>query len=585
MGRINALSIDPISLKVVWDRLVSISQDAAATMVRTTFSPVVRESYDYCCSLIDVHGRQLAEPPDTVPSFTGTLPFTVRHFLRKFPVQDMRPGDSFITNDPWLGTGQLNDFNVATPVFDRNKRPIAIAASTAHMSDIGGTINRGVARSVHEEGLRIPMTYLVKEGVLNQEMLNILRANVRMPDECVGDLTGMLAANRTMADRLVELMDDTQIVDFPAWADEIQQRSEEAMRAAIGELPAGEYSGTAEFDGAGYPGVIKVKITIDNREVSLDFTGTSLQNDYTSMNVALNYTYSFCVYVMKLLIHPRLPSNDGCLRPLKIYAPPGSVLNMQYPTAGYSRSFVGHMIHGAIFDALQSVIPERIWAESGSSPQGTQALTGLRPNGLPFVHLFFQASGGTGAMPAKDGESTTFPSNARSTSVESTEALVPVIFERKEVICDSAGPGEFRGGLAGHWTIRNIGTQPITFSGQVGRLKHPARGLLGGLNGRPNHLFFNGRPEPRGWGRWELQPGDTFTRESAGGGGLHPPFRRDPQRVLDDVLEGYVSKREARRTYGVIITDGRVSGLTAARKAAGNKAVAVEKVRKPATAS
>jgi N-methylhydantoinase B len=566
--------MDPITLKVVWDRLVSITQDAAATMVRTTFSPVVRESNDYCCSLIDVNGRQLAEPPDTVPSFTGTLPFTVRHFLRKFPVHDMRPGDSFITNDPWLGTGQLNDFNVATPVFDRSGKPIALAASTAHMSDIGGTINRGIARSVHEEGLRIPMSYLVREGQLNQELLNILRANVRMPDECVGDLTGMLAANRTMADRLVELMDDTQIRDFPVWAEEIQQRSEEAMRASIGELPEGEFSGSADFDGAGYPGVIKVKIGIGRREISLDFTGTSAQNDYTSMNVVLNYTYSFCVYLLKLLVNSRIPSNDGCLRPFKIYAPPGSVLNMQYPTAGYSRSFVGHMIHGAMFDALQSAIPERIWAESGSSPQGTQSLSGLRPNGLPFVHLFFQASGGTGAMPSKDGESCTFPTNSRSTSVESTEALVPVIFERKEVIPDSAGPGQFRGGLAGHWTIKNIGSQSITFSGQAGRLRHPARGLLGGLDGQPNHLYFKGKPEPRGWGRWELQPGDTFTRESAGGGGLHSPLLRDPQRVLDDVLEGYVSKKEARQTYGVIISDDRVRRLTTARTATARAGVA-----------
>lgn len=568
----NRLVMDPVSLKVVWDRLVSITQDAAATMVRTTFSPVVRESNDYCCSLIDVHGRQLAEPPDTVPSFTGTLPFTVRHFIRTFPVEHWRPGDSFITNDPWLGTGQLNDFNVATPVFDRAGKPIAIAASTAHMSDIGGTINRGIARSVHEEGLRVPMSYLVREGELNDELLSILRANVRMPDECVGDLTGMLAANRTMAERMVELLDDTQITDFPTWAEEIEKRSEEAMRTSIGELPEGEFTGSADFDGAGYPGFIKVKIEIGQRQITLDFTGTSAQNEYTSMNVAFNYTYSFCVYQLKLLVNSRIPSNDGCLRPFKIYAPPGSVLNMQYPTAGYSRSFVGHMIHGAMFDALKSAIPERIWGESGSSPQGTQSLSGLRPNGLPFVHLFFQASGGTGAMPRKDGEPCTFPTNSRSTSVESTEALVPIIFERKEVIPDSAGPGKFRGGLAGRWRIKNIGKQPITFSGQAGRLKHPARGYLGGLNGEPNHLFFNDNPEPRGWGRWELQPGDSFTRESAGGGGLHSPLLRDPEQVLEDVLEGYVSAHEAERRYGVIIVNGQIRGSTAARKALAQQA-------------
>jgi len=174
---------DPITLKIAWDRMIAICHDAAATMVRTTFSPVVREGNDYCCSLIDPRGRQLAEPLHTLPSFTGTLPFTVRHFLKRFPLDELRPGDSILTNDPWLGTGQLNDFNVTTPVFDRSGAVIAMASSTAHITDIGGSASVfGTARDVHEEGLRVPITRVVRAGELNEELIDLIRANVRMPD-------------------------------------------------------------------------------------------------------------------------------------------------------------------------------------------------------------------------------------------------------------------------------------------------------------------------------------------------------------------------------------------------------------------
>lgn len=559
--------MDPITLKIIWDRLIAITQDAAATMVRTTFSPVVREGQDFCCSLIDINGRQLVEPPNTVPSFAGTLPFTVRHFLRRFPLEELESGDSIVTNDPWLGTGHLNDFNIATPVFDEENRIIAIASSTAHITDVGGTIDFGVTRDVHEEGLRVPITKIVGGGRINEELFEIIANNVRMPDECLGDISGILAANKTMADQLLALIREFKVIDFSEVSSEIQRRSEEAMRQAIDELPTGQYRGSVSIELVGSPITILANITIKDRQVHVDFSGSSPQNSWTSLNVAMNYTYALTVYSLKLMIHPRLPTNDGCLKPFSVFAPAGSILNAPWPAAVFARNYVGHMISAALSSALERAIPDRIWAHSGSAPSGDEYLMGRTASGRPFVYAFTSASGGTGAMPQKDGETCPFPVNGRSTSIETMEQRVPILFERKEIIMDSGGPGKYRGGLGVKWEFRNSGALPVIYSAIVGRLKHPALGLLGGKSGRASHILFNGVRQERGWGRWEVNPNDTFGVELAGGGGLYSPYLRDPACVVSDVSEGFVSHDVAKEVYGVIVgSDGAVMGITDQRK-------------------
>ena len=556
---------DPITLKILWDRLVAICEDAGATMVRTTFSPIVREGNDYSCSLIDTSGLQVAEPPFTLPSFTGTLPFTVRHMLDRYPLEHLKEGDSIVTNDSWMGTGHLNDFNIGTPVFDKRGSVVAIASSTAHMTDVGGSINFGATRDVHEEGIRIPVMKIVRAGVLNDELIDLLLYNVRVPELVRGDLTGMLAANQTMSTRLLALLDETGIDDLDTVFTSVQDLAEQAMREAIAEIPEGVYEAGVTFDGPGFPVTIQVKITIANGEIEVDYSGSSLQHDTTSINVVFNYTYSFTVYILKLLIHPRLPNNDGCLRPFKIHAPEGSIMNARYPAAGFSRNFVGHMIHAAIFSALENVLPQRIWGHSGSAPAGLESLSGLKDNGEPFVNLFF-AFGGSGACPTKDGEVCCFPSNGAGIAVESTEQLAPVLFERKAILQDTAGPGKYRGGIGTDFVIRNIGERPILYSGQVGRLNYPAKGLLGGGDGSLNVLYLNDQLETRGWGRYELAPGDTFRKVNPGGGGLYSPLSRSPESVLEDVLEGFVSEAAAESIYGVKIREGQIKRLLPSRQ-------------------
>jgi N-methylhydantoinase B len=563
------VNLDAVSLRIVWDRLIAICQDAGATMVRTAFSPVVREGNDYCCSLLDVRGRQLAEPSFTLPSFTGTLPFTVRAFLERYPIDRLRPGDALLTNDPWLGTGQLNDFNVATPIFDRRGRPMAIAACAAHTTDIGGVVSRGTTRDMHEEGVRIPISLLAREGELNRELLEIIESNVRTPDECLGDLLAMLAANRTMGERLTELVEDADIDDVGELADLIFERSETSMRRALTELPVGECQGEAALDGPDGDVHIRVRVEVGERGLEVDYSGSSPQSGACSLNVPMHYTYAFTVYPVKLLVNPRLPTNDGALRPLRVTAPSGSIVNSRYPAAGYSRAYVGHMLHAALFSAFAAIAPDRVWAHSGSAPGGTDVLLGAHADGSPLVHMFFGASGGTGAMPEKDGEVCFFPTNLRGTSIELTESVVPVLFERKELLADTAGPGRFRGGPGVRWTLRNIGSSPLVFSGQLGRLTHPAEGLLGGGRGSLNVLLVNEQPQARAWGRWTLRPGDRVTKVHAGGGGLRSPLLRDPERVAEDVREGLVSEPAAARDYGVIVSAGEPRGLSERRLSAG----------------
>ena len=560
---------DPVALRVTWDRLISICENAAATMVRTTFSPIVREGNDYCCSLLDAQGRQLAEPPHTLPSFTGTLPFTVRHFLRRYPAEQLVPGDSLITNDSWLGTGHLNDFNVATPVFDSRGKVIAFASCTAHMTDIGGSINFGANREILEEGLRVPICKVARAGQLNDDLIELIRYNVRLPDECIGDLLGMLAANRTMGDRLHELIDDQSISDFDLLAKAVLERSEMAMRAAIEELPEGQATGAATFDGVGKPVEVRATVRVAGGVVEVDYAGSSPADTESSLNVATNYTYAYTVYPLKLLVHPRLPSNDGCLRFFRVSAPEGSILNSRWPAAGFARHHVGHMLHAALFSAFAQLIPDRVWGHSGSASSGLESLSGTNSGGQPFVHTFFIGGGGTGAMPAKDGECCYFPSNMRATSVETSEALVPVLFERKELICDSAGPGRHRGGLGVRWTVRNIDSKPMRYSAMTARINHPAEGLLGGLPGRRNRLFIKDEEVDRGWGRWELEPGQTVTKESAGGGGLGSPLSREVGLVIADVRDGLVSEAQAEATYGLKIRDGALVAESPARTEVG----------------
>lgn len=542
---------DPVTLKVVWDRLVSISEEMGATLVRTAFSTVVRESADYACVLLDSRGNSLAQPRPSIPAFIGTMPATVRHFLSRFPPETLQPGDSLITNDPWLGTGHVPDMTIATPVFNRAGRLVAFTGSIAHMPDIGGTINYGATRSVFEEGIRIPMAKLAKAGELNQELMEIICTNVRVPDQVTGDLMSMLSANWVGAARLLELMEDEGIDDLTALAEEIHSRSEAAMREAIRTVPEGTYRGSAEGDALGRSFHFTLAVHVQGGGVHVDAEQVTEQMMDCSFNSAMCYTYAFTVYPLKCLLHPHVPNNEGCFRPFTVTAPPGSILNALPPAPVEKRNRVGHFLHAAIFEALAPVMPERVMAASGSAPTTLENFSWLDEGGRPGA-IIVSLSGGSGACPSKDGEVAMFPSNLTNTPVELLESIAPVMVEAKEMICDSGGPGRYRGGPGQRFRVRNVSGRPVSHSFVVNRLNHPAQGLLGGGAGSPNRVLLNGRPHPQPYGRWILEPDDVVAMEYPGGGGLHPPAERDRAKVLEDLENGLISPESAVRDYGLV---------------------------------
>ncbi|MBI2321942.1 MAG: hydantoinase B/oxoprolinase family protein, partial [Chloroflexi bacterium] len=436
---------DPISLEILWSRLIAIVDEAAATMQRTSFSTLVRESNDYACVLFDADGSSLAQNTASIPSFIGTLPVTVRHCLRRFPPAALRPGDVLVTNDPWLGTGHLNDINIAVPIFHRG-RLIAIAASTAHAPDIGGRLISPDNSDAFEEGLRIPMAKLYDGGRPDETIIDFIRNNVRVPDQVIGDVEAQIAANQLAGARLVELIGEYGMDDVGALARTIQHYSERATRQAIRRLPAGVYEQRLTVDGFDDVLDLCLRLTVDHErgQITCDYDGTSPQQP-RAYNVVPNYTYAYTAFAVKCVVAPEIPNNEGCFRPVVVTAPEGSLLNPRFPAAVGARGSIGHYLPIVVFTALAAAVPDRVRAAAGSPIWGVLA-SGQWDDGRRFAGLFFY-NGGMGGAQGQDGISTiSFPSNVSSTPVEVLEHLFPFFFARQELRADSAGPGQWRGG-------------------------------------------------------------------------------------------------------------------------------------------
>lgn len=544
-----AESWDPVTLRIIWDRLISTTFEVGRTLEKAAFSIVVREGKDYAVIITDSQGNCIAQPWDCTPVFLGTLPLTIRHFLSRYPAESLRPGDSLITNDPWMGTGHLSDISIATPIFDRNGKLFSFVACTAHMTDIGGRMDFGATREIYEEGLLIPISKLENQGAINTDLLAIVERNVRVPKGVIGDIMAMLAANRVAAARLVALVEANEIHDFDALGGEIIGRTEAAMREAISGIPDGVYRSSVSGDGFVGPFTIEVELRVGNGEVIVDFDGTSPETA-SSLNSVLAYTTAFTAFPLKSLLHPRLPNNEGTFRPIHVSAPEGSILNARHPVAVNNRNLVGHFITPAILRALATAVPDRVIAESGSTPAQFETFTGVDAYGERFVQ-FFAHNGGMGASPKHDGELACFPSNMGTTPIEIVETQAPLLVVEKRLLRDSAGPGRFRGGLGQRVTTRNIGQGSVTHDIIPCRLQFPARGVLGGGDAGVYRLHLNGEPHPRPQGRWTLRHGDQVTVDYPGGGGYGPPLERDRCQLLDDVLDGAVSRVAARNDYGL----------------------------------
>ena len=535
--------LDAITLEVLWTRIISVVDEAAKAIVRTSFSTLSNEANDFACILTDARGYALAQNSGSIPSFIGTLPATVRHFLREMGAARMQPRDVLITNDAWMGTGHMSDVSVLKPIFHRD-RLIAFSATTSHMPDIGGRIRAIEAREVFEEGLHIPLAKLVHAGRVDDTLVALIRANVRTPDQTMGDIWAQVSANELMERRVTALMDDYGLPSLAELGDELFARSERAMREAIRTVPSGTYRYGFKTDGTGAPFEFKLALTVAGDEITADYTGTSPQQP-RAINCVMAYTYAMTAYAVRCALLPGLPNNERMYRPVKVQAPVGSLLNPRFPAAVVSRATTGHYVPALVLGALHQVIPERVMAGVGS-PLWAVSQSGTRDDGKPYTTVLF-FNGGMGATPVKDGEHVlSWPSNISSTPVEVAERNSPLFFHYKRMRPGSGGRGRFRGGLGQDILIESRSPRPIIVSFMAERTTFPAPGLAGGGPGGRGDVRVNGR-RVNNRVQHVLEAGDRMLVQTPGGGGYGPPAKRDRALAERDRALGYAAGPTRRR--------------------------------------
>ncbi|MEM7255680.1 MAG: hydantoinase B/oxoprolinase family protein, partial [Pseudomonadota bacterium] len=379
---------DPVSLKILWDRLVAITDEIVLSLVRTSFSINVREGYDLSCILFDARGRTLGQGTYSVPSFTGTAPHTLRAMLAKFPPETLKPGDVVVTNDPWLGTGHLFDINIMRPVF-RGDVIVGYTMSVTHLPDIGGSGMSSNATEVYQEGLRIPVSRLMQEGEPNELLYDIIRTNVRVADEVMGDIQANITCNEVGARALLDFMDEYGVDDLTPLSDAINDHSAQAMAAEIAAIPDGTYANAIDIEGLDGPIHLAATVTVSGDRVSIDFDGTDAPVR-ASINVPFCYTRAQSLYVIKCLTIPSLPNNEGAVRNIEVKAPVDSILNAQPPWPTGGRHSVGHFIVPLLMGALANALPERVQADSAM--MNVFSVKGENRRGEGISSLFFLAT-------------------------------------------------------------------------------------------------------------------------------------------------------------------------------------------------
>lgn len=547
---------DPVTLQILWRRLISIVDEADASVARTAFSSLLRDAHDYTCMFTDRYGREVVQGTFCTPGQAGAMALGVKKIIGHFPIEEYRPGDVIIVNDPWLLAGHLNDICVISPIFYKDQL-IAFTACVFHHSDIGGRVASD-NREVFEEGLFLPPLKLYKEGKLNEEVLEIIRWNVRTPEQVLGDIRSQVAANHVCAIKLTEMLEEEGLDDIDDLATQIIEVTERSMRDAIAKLPEGTYrfEGIIEAPGKHPDLEIGLEVQVQRDEILINFNKVPPQVDWGG-NVVYNFTYAYCFMAIKSALDPDIPVNEGSTRPVKVNVPEGTVLNCTFPVAVAARLQVGHFMTEFVFRALANAIPDRIIAPCGGTPAQANTFYGRRYDGTPWLITVIRG-GGMGASAKQDGHHCAiFPANGANTPVEIFESDTPLIVLERALIQDSGGAGKMRGGLGQTMIVKVPDDEyaprgEVTIAIQGGRYKYPPEGLFGGKAGAKAMFLVNGEPGDPG-GLTFCKPGDVIGFYSAGGGGYGDPLEREPELVRRDVLYGYVSIEKAREDYGVAI--------------------------------
>ncbi len=545
------MTTDQVALDILWGRLIATVNEQAASLIRTSFTSIVREAGDLSAAVFDRRGRMIAQAVTGTPGHINSMATAMPHFLERFPIDELAPGDVLVTNDPWLTASQLNDITVATPIF-RQGRVVALFANCCHALDIGGRGLSADSRSVFEEGLHLPIMKLHDRGEPVAPVFEILEANVRTPEEVLGDLHSQIASNEVGGRQLLLFMEEFDLEDIESLADGILDRSEAAMRERIRALPDGAHDYALELDGFDDPVRVVVRVEIKGEDIEIDFASSSGPVPL-GVNVCFNYTLAYANYAIKCVISPDVPNNEGSFRPVRVRAPEGCILNARHPSATGGRHLVGHFIPSTVMGALADLVPQGVMAPGFDGLWDTH-LSGRERGTDRFFSFTWFSAGGTGALADQDGLSAAaYPSAVAGVPVEVMEALAPIVVGRRELTLDSGGAGRFRGGLGQTMSFEVLTDEPFLFSGLYERTRHPAPGLAGGNAGSLGHVRSGTGEDQEPKTSRLLPPETSITIDIPGGGGFGPSEERDPARVLEDVKDGYVSPEAARERYRVVI--------------------------------
>jgi N-methylhydantoinase B len=548
-----------VQFQVMWNRLISVVEEQAQALIRTAFSTSVREAGDLSAGVYDLKGHMLAQAVTGTPGHVNAMAESVGHFMRRIGMKNMFEGDVYITNDPWEGTGHLHDITVVTPSFHKGKH-VGFFACTAHIVDIGGRGFGADANSVYEEGLYIPIMKFASRGKVDMTLINIIRGNVREPDQLVGDVYALATCNEVGHRRLIAMMLEFSLKDLVGISAFILDNSRKATLERIAALPRTSASGEMTIDGYDTPIHLKVKVTVHKDRIVSDFTGTS-GLDKKGINVPLVYTKAYACYALKCAIAPEIPNNAASLAPFEVVAPVNSIVNAVHPAPVALRHVIGHFIPDTVYNAFDKIIPNLVPVEGAGCLCNFQVSLRPRmdvaaPETARRSEVLTFNSGGSGARPTSDGlNATAFPSGVMTMPIEATENAGPVIIWRKELRPDSGGAGKFRGGLGQFMEVGAVEGHEFDFQAMFDRVNHPARGRKGGANGAAATIVRSDGEKMKGKGKQFVPHGRRVKLAFPGGAGFGDAASRDPMLVKRDLARGYISADTARRDYGMSAAD------------------------------
>lgn len=546
------MKIPSARLQVMWNRLLAVVEEQGQTLIRAAFSPIVRECGDISAGIFDFHGRMLAQAVTGTPGHINTMAEAVKTLRQRFAVQEMKPGDIYMTNDPWIASGHLNDFLLLMPVFHRGSI-VGFTSCTSHLVDLGGQGMGPEGADIYDEGLLIPPCKLMDGGTLNDFLMTIVKANSREPIANEGDIYALIACCEAGAASLGQMMQEFEIDDLEELAEHIIETSRRGTLEAIAELPKGTWNSILNVDGYDDTIELHAALTIADDHLLLDFAGTAGCVG-KGINVPLNYAAAYSVFALRCIIGPGIPNNAGSLGPFRVTGPKGCILNAQSPAPVAMRHTLGQMTPDLVYGCLSQALPDGVPAEGASCLYDLpmRHVAEAVDNGDDLFALELVFTGGTGARPKLDGLSATaFPSGIWGSQIETTEAVAPILFHRRELRPDSGGAGRMRGGLGQHIEITSSKAQDFMVFLSVERVLNPAKGRHQGLAGAKGRIRINhDGPDLPSKGEFRIKAGDTLVFETPGGGGFGPPAERSAEMVAKDVRAGFISADAARKIYG-----------------------------------